>query len=78
LAGECKTGDIDNVCLLTNPAPAIVVLNSNASLEVRNLKSMKEFKFFLQQLRKGIDHFIAAPNKAGIKAAPSIAFNPEM
>jgi len=77
LAGECKTGEIDNVSLLTNPEPAIVVLNSNSSLEVRNLKSMKEFKSFFQQLREGIDKFIVAPDRALKKMAPSVEFKSE-
>ena len=75
LAGECKTGEIDNISLLTNPEPAIVVLNANSSLEVRNLKSMKEFKSFFHQIREGIDKFIVAPDKAGTKAAPGIALS---
>lgn len=71
LAGECKTGEIDSVSLLTNPEPAIVVLNSNSSIEVRNLKSMKEFNLFFHQIREGVEKFFVAPNKAGINAAPS-------
>jgi hypothetical protein len=77
LAGECKTGEIDNISLLTNPEPAIVVLNSNSSLEVRNLKSMKEFNSFFHEIREGIEKFIVTPDKAGINAATRIAFNPE-
>ena len=77
LAGECKTGEIDSVSLLTNPEPAIVVSNSNSSLEVRNLKSMKEFNSFFHKIREGIEKFIVAPtSKAGINAAASIDFNP--
>ena len=76
LAGECKTCEIDNISLLTNPEPAIVVLNSNSSLEVRNLKSMKEFNSFFHKIREGIEKFIVTPNKAGINAAASIDFNP--
>ena len=57
LAGECKTGEIDTVSLLTYPEPAIVVLNSNSSLAVRNLKSMKEFNSFFNQIREGVEKF---------------------
>jgi len=63
LAGECKTGQIDHISLLTNPEPAIVVLNSKSSFEVRNLKSMKEFNSFFHQIRDGIDRFMGTPNK---------------
>lgn len=76
LAGECKTAEIDNVALLTHPAPAIVVLNSNASLEVRNLKSMQEFKSFFHHIREGMERFAVTPNKTAISAAPSIEFSP--
>lgn len=78
LAGECKTGEIDNISLLTNPEPAIVVLNSNSSLEVRNLKSMKEFNSFFHQIREGIEKFIVTPNKTGMNAGTTVGFNPEM
>jgi len=75
LAGECKTGEVDTVSLLTHPEPTIVVLNANSSLEVRNLKSMKEFKSFFHQIREGIEKFIVTPDKAGTKAAPGIALS---
>jgi len=61
LAGECSTGEIDNVSLLTSPRPAIVVLNPNASIEVRNLKSMKEYYALFVKLREGIQKFAARP-----------------
>jgi len=77
LTGECKTGEIDNISLLTNPEPVIVVLNSGASLEVRNLKSMKEFISFFNKIREGVEKFKVSPQKAGINTAPSINFNPE-
>ena len=76
LAGECKTAEIDNVSLLTNPEPAIVVLNSNASIEIRDLKSMDDFYCFFYKIREGIERFLGAPNKAAISAAPSIEFSP--
>jgi hypothetical protein len=76
LAGECKTAEIDNVSLLTNPEPAIVVLNSNASIEIRDLKSMDDFYCFFYKIREGIERFLGAPNKTAISAAPSIEFSP--
>jgi len=73
LAGECKTGEIDNISLLTNPEPTIIVLNSNSSLEVRNLKSMKEFNSFFHQIREGIKKFIVTPNKTGMNPGTTVA-----
>lgn len=78
LAGECKTSEIDNISLLTDPEPAIVVLNSTSSFEVRNLNSMKEFNSFFYQIREGIEKFIVKPKKTRVNAAPSIEFNPQM
>jgi len=72
LAGECRTGEIENVTLLTNPEPTIVVLNSNSSIEVRDLKSMQEFKSFFQKIREGIEKFRATPDKKRINSAPGI------
>jgi len=77
LAGECKTGEIDNISLLTHPEPAIVVLNSNSALEVRNLKSMKEFNSFFHHIREGMKRFAVTPNKTAISAVPGIEFSAE-
>jgi hypothetical protein len=76
LAGECKTGDIDNVALLTGPEPAIVVSNANSSIEIRNLKSIQEFKSFFRKIREGIEKF-KAPDTRIINIAPTVEMRPE-
>jgi hypothetical protein len=77
LAGECKTREIDTISLLTKPETTIVVLNSNASIEVRNLRSIQEFKSFFLKIREGVGRFYVKPKKAGVDATPSIAFYPD-
>ncbi|MEJ2165673.1 MAG: hypothetical protein P8X90_09100 [Desulfobacterales bacterium] len=78
LAGECKTDEIKSVMLLTDPEPAILVLNSTSSIEVRDLKSMQEFKSFFHRIREGIEKYRAAPEKKGIKCAPGIEMRPDI
>jgi hypothetical protein len=78
LTGECKTREIDTISLLNMPEPTIVVLNSNASIEVRNLRSIQEFKSFFIKIREGVERFYAKPKKTGVDATPSIAFNPDV
>jgi hypothetical protein len=78
LAGECRTAEIKSVMLLTDPEPAILVLNSASSIEVRDLKSMQEFKSFLHRIREGIEKYRAAPEKKGIQRAPAIEMRPDL
>ena len=78
LAGECNTREIDTISLLTKPEPTIVVLNPNASIEVRNLRSIQEFKSFFLKIREGVGRFYVKPKKTGVDATPSIAFNPDL
>jgi hypothetical protein len=78
LAGECKTREIDTISLLSMPEPTIVILNSNASIEVRNLRSIQEFKSFFLKIREGVGRFYVKPKKTGVDATPSIAFNPDV
>jgi len=74
-AGECKTREIDTISLLRMPEPTIVVLNSNASIEVRNLRSIQEFKSFFLKIREGVGRFYVKPKKTSVDATPSIAFD---
>jgi hypothetical protein len=60
------------------PEPTIVILNSNASIEVRNLRSIQEFKSFFLKIREGVGRFYVKPKKTGVDATPSIAFNPDV
>jgi len=78
LAGECKTAEIESVMLLTDPEPAILVLNSASSIEVRDLKSMQEFISFFRGIREGIEKYRAAPEKKGIQRAPGIEMRPDL
>ena len=73
--GECRTAEIENVTLVSGPEPAIIVLDPKSSIEVRGLKSMKEFKAFYQKIRAGIEKFRAAPDKRRINSAPGIDLN---
>ena len=77
LAGECKTREIDTISLLTDPEPTIVVLNSNATIEVRNLRTLQEYKSFLLKIRQGVERFYSGSKNTGVDHTPSIAFSPD-
>jgi hypothetical protein len=63
-AGECRTHDIDRICLLANPEPSIIVFNSSSAIEVSNLNSMEDFESFFRKLCQGVERFKVRPNAA--------------
>ena len=64
LAGECRTQDIDSICLLANPEPSVIVFSSSSAIEISNLNSMKDFESFFRKLCQGVEKFKVRPRPA--------------
>lgn len=74
--GECKTAEIDNVCLQTSPEPTIILSDSNSTIVVKNLKSRQEFNSFFEKIREAMGKLKATPIEKSTGAVPGIELSP--